>query len=191
VGVVGCGQTSDAANQSDAPQKDFRGAVIAPPRAVTDFTLPSTTGEDFTLSQQQGKVVLLYFGYLTCPDVCPTTMADLLRAYRELGEPTEQVQVVFVTVDPERDTLDRLAVYMKAFHEDFIAVRPESPEAVQTLAAAYGITVERREVDSALGYLMDHSALVLAINPQGKLVEQFLFGTPYEDIAHDVKLLMG
>jgi len=196
VALVGCsnGATISTTKGSDQDRvllfgNELRGAVISPPREVEDFTLASTRGEDFTLSDHRGNIILVYFGYMTCPDVCPATMADLLRAYRELDENTaENVVVVFITVDPERDTLDRMDLYTAAFHEDFVGLRGEG-EQLEHVMQNFGVQASRREVDSALGYLVDHSASVFVIGSQGKIIEQFLFGTPYQDIAEDIKLL--
>lgn len=171
-------------------REELQGSVIYPPRTVMDFTLPSTTGEPFTLSDHRGKLVMLYFGYLTCPDVCPTTMADMLRAYRDAGEPSDRVTVVFVTIDPERDTMEYMTRYVNAFHKDFIGVTPENQEQLDQLLASYGVTATRREVDSATKYLIDHSAAVLMIAPDGRMVEQFPFGVSYTEIAHDLEVLM-
>lgn len=170
--------------------RDLMGSAVTPPREVMDFTFPSTTGEDFTLSSQRGKLVMMYFGYMTCPDVCPTTMADMMRAYRDVGEPSDKITVIFVTIDPERDTLDYMSKYVSAFHADFIGVRPPDQAAVQTLLDSYGVKAERREVDSAVGYLIDHSASVLILSPDGRLVDQLPFGVQYTEIVNDLDILM-
>lgn len=168
---------------------DLQGSVVSPPREIDDFTAPSTKG-DYAFSEQGGKIQLMYFGYMTCPDVCPTTLAEMLRAYRDVGEPSEQVNVVFVTIDPERDTLDRMSIYMSAFNEDFIGVRPESPEQLASMMADFGVIAERREVDSALEYLMDHSATVFLVAPDGRIVAQYPYGVPYTEMSNDLEVLM-
>ena len=166
----------------------LRGAVVSPPRPLVNFIAPATNGE-FQLTDYAGHVVLLYFGYMTCPDVCPATSAELKWAYEDLGEP-DNVQVVFVTVDPERDTLERLAAYVHLFHEDFIAIRAED-ESLQAIMTQFGARAEKQQLnESALGYLMDHTAAVYLISPDGYLIEQFLFGTPYADITHDVQIIL-
>lgn len=191
--LVGCGGGARADNQPSNPDYlgELRGAVVNPPRKINDFTLPATSGEDFTLSEHQGKVVLFYFGYMTCPDVCPTTFADLRQVYTHLGELAEKVKVVFVTVDPERDTLDRLTLYTQGFHEDFIALRGEG-ESLQAMMDDFGVKATRRVVgESALSYLIDHTASIFLVGPQGRLVEQFLYGTRYQDIVHDINLILS
>jgi protein SCO1/2 len=169
---------------------DLLGSVISPPRELADFTLPSSDDTDYTLSEHAGKIQLVYFGYMTCPDVCPATLADILRAYREVGEPSEDIEVLFITIDPERDTLERLEAYTSAFHEDFIGLRPSSQEQLDALMQNFGVVAERREVDSALEYLMDHSATVFMVSPDGRLLAQYPFGVPYTEIAHDVQVMM-
>lgn len=168
----------------------LKGSVISPPRQVMDFTAPSTTGQPFTMSDHRGKVVMIYFGYMTCPDVCPTTMTDMLRAYMEAGEDSSRVTMLFITLDPERDTLERMTRYVGAFHPDFIGVRPESQEQLDALLASYGVSMEKREVDSSLGYVIDHSAAVLMLGPDGRMINQFPYGVHYKEMAHDLRVLM-
>lgn len=170
--------------------RELMGSAVIPPRPVMDFTFPSTTGQDFTLSSQRGKVVMMYFGYLTCPDVCPTTMADMMRAYRDLGEPADKVTVLFVTIDPERDTLEYMTRYVQAFNPNFIGVRPNTQADVDALLESFGVIAQRREVDSAAGYLIDHSASVLILSPDGRLVDQLPFGVQYTEIVNDLDILM-
>lgn len=165
------------------------GTLISPAREVPDFSLPATTGDSFSFEEQGGQVVFVYFGYLTCPDVCPTTLADLMRAYREVGEP-ENIQVVFITIDPERDSLTALERYVGAFHERFVGLRPESEESLQALTEVFDTTYERREVESSVGYLMDHSATVYMVAPDGRILTQYPFGVPYSDYATDMQVMM-
>ena len=169
---------------------ELLGTVISPPRELADFTLPSTDGEDYTLSEHAGKIQLVYFGYMTCPDVCPATLADILRAYREVGEPADEVEVLFITIDPERDTLENLDAYTNAFHEDFIGLRPTEQSQLDAMMGNFGVVAERREVDSALVYLMDHSATVFMVSPDGRLLAQYPFGVPYTEIAHDLDVML-
>jgi protein SCO1/2 len=142
---------------------------LNPPQALNDFQLSQADGEVFQLSAQEGKTLLIYFGYLTCPDICPTGMTTLQRAYLELGEDREHYEVIFVTVDPERDTPDRLARYTGAFHEDFLGLYTQDEAAMQAVMQAFGVVARRREVDSSLGYLVDHTAAIFIVNGQGVL----------------------
>lgn len=169
---------------------ELRGAVFDPPRALADFEVPSTTGEPFKLSDHRGEVILLYFGYRTCPDFCPTTLFELSSVYADLNEPADKLKVMFVTIDPERDTLENMKPYTGAFHDDFFGVRAEGEE-LQALIDAFGVVAEKRIVgESALSYLFDHTASIFLIGPDGKLEAQYLYGTDYRDIVHDVQLIL-
>lgn len=190
--VTACSQTTKAESELEQStpslQEQLKGAIIVPPRQIEDFTLPSTDGE-FRFSDLRGKLVLIYFGYMTCPDVCPTSNAHLKKVYEELNRP-DDIAVVFVTVDPERDSLERLRAYIKLFNEDFVALRGEG-EALQNVLNQFGVVAIRRQVgESALSYLMDHTASIFLVNQDGLLVSQFIFGLSSEDILHDVKLLL-
>jgi protein SCO1/2 len=181
---------SDSSQVGDQPSglaADLKSSYLDMP--LEDFTLPSTTGE-FSLSDQRGKVVLIYFGYMTCPDYCPATLADLQRVMRDLGEDRQRVQVVFMTVDPERDSLERLTLFLAAFDESFIGVRGEQ-QATFDVLNQFGVTMVKREVDSAVGYLVDHTASVFMIGTDGRLISRFPHETPYEDIVHDVRVLLN
>ena len=169
---------------------DLYGAVFAPPRPLSDFSLASTTGAPFRLSEHQGQVILLYFGYRACPDFCPTTFAELRRVYQDLGEPAERVKIVFVTVDPERDTLENLGLYIHSFDDDFIALRDDG-ETLQQMMDEFGVVAEKQQLgDSALSYLIDHTASIFLIGPDGRLQAQYLYGTDYRDIVHDVERIL-
>ncbi len=181
--LVGCGSTGQSAYQ-------MHGAVFDPPRILADFTLPSTDGTPFTLSQHRGQTILLYFGYRSCPDFCPTTFAVLNQVYSQLKEPKDKLKIVFVTVDPERDTLDNLTLYVHAFHEDFIGLRDDG-DGLKQIMKQFGVVAEKRQLgDSPLSYLMDHTASVFLITADGQLKVQYLYGTDYRDILADLKTIL-
>jgi protein SCO1/2 len=187
--LAGCGA---AATGTPTPSftSQLRGAVFDPPRTVADFSVPSSSGAPFTLSEYRGKIVLLYFGYLTCPDVCPTTLAELQNVYKHLNQPVDQVKVVFISVDPERDTLDNLTKYAHAFSPDFIAARTDG-SALKQVMGEFGVTATKRQVgDSPLSYLVDHTASVFLVAPDGRLLEQYLYGTDYRDIVYDIQAIL-
>jgi len=169
---------------------DLQGSVVSPPRAIDNFTMESTLGEDFTFSDYGGNLMLVYFGYMTCPDVCPTTMGDMLRAYREVGEPSDRVKVLYITLDPERDTLDRMTMYTQAFHPDFIGLRTEDPTLLAQVMGNFGVVAEKKEVDSALEYLIDHSATVFLLAPDLRVISQFPYGVSYTEIANDLQVML-
>jgi protein SCO1/2 len=154
-----------------------------------DFTLQSSKGP-FSLESQRGKVVLLYFGYTMCPDICPTALAFLGQALSTLepGE-LEQVQVVFVSVDPERDTPERLEIFSTYFHESILGVTG-TPQEVAEVAGMYGAAYRRVESDSAVGYMVDHTSLVYVINQDGELLDSMPHGTAPEVIVKTVRPLL-
>jgi protein SCO1/2 len=168
----------------------FHGMVMQSPMQATDFTLPSQNGQPVSLQDFEGKIVLLYFGYTTCPDVCPTTLADIHVAREALGKRADEVQVIMITVDPERDTQEVMADYMSHFDSSFIGLTG-TPEQIAQVATYYGIFYEKQEGDSALGYLVDHTATVMVIDREGYLRVVFPFGTAAQDIASDLKYLLS
>jgi protein SCO1 len=173
---------------ASAPQ--LKGTVLEPALPAYDFTLTDQTGQPFTLSEQQGKVVLIFFGFASCPDICPVELANLAAVTRELGAEADAVEVAMVTVDPERDTPERLATYVSAFHPDFIGLHGD-PETLAPIIKAYGVYAERRDLpDSALGYTIDHSGFVYAIDKAGRWRALYAHGTPVADIAGDVRTLV-
>jgi protein SCO1/2 len=168
----------------------FHGMVMQSPMKATDFTLSGGNGQPVSLSDFQGKVVLLYFGYITCPDVCPTTLAEIHQARLLLDKKADDVQVLMITVDPERDTQEVMADYVSHFDSSFIGLTG-TPEQIAEVATYYGIYYEKEEGDSALGYLMNHTATVMAIDKKGYLRVVFPFGTPAQDVADDVEYLLN
>lgn len=167
----------------------FHGMVLQSPMKAIDFTLPGQNGQSVSLRDFRGKVVLLYFGYTTCPDVCPTTLADLHLARAALGKQADEVQVLMVTVDPERDTQQVMADYMSHFDSSFIGLTGTT-EQITEVATYYGIYYEKQEGNSALGYLMNHTATVMAIDKDGYLRVVFPFGTAAKDITSDLEYLL-
>ena len=186
-------QSAPAPTPTSAPPAyldDLYGAVFEPARALSDFSLASTTGEAFRFSEHQGQVMLIYFGYRACPDFCPTTFAELRRVYQAVGEPADRLKVLFVTVDPERDTLENLGLYTHAFHPDFIALRDDG-ETLRQMMGEFGVVAEKQQLgDSALSYLIDHTASVFLVGPDGRLQAQYLYGTDYRDIVHDIEQIL-
>lgn len=164
------------------------GMLLDAPQAVKNFTLTNTEGERVELAALRGKYVLLFFGYSYCPDVCPTTLADLSRAVKVLGKDAEQVQVLMITVDPERDTPERLGHYLSAFDPSFMGLTG-TPEEISAVATGFGIFHEKHEGSAATGYLVDHTATVSVIDPDGYLRMLFSFDASGEEIAADLQTL--
>ena len=176
--LAGCGAPS------------FRGSVLDEPVTVPDFSLTDQDGGTFRLSDQQGKVVLLFFGYTSCPDVCPTTLATWRKVHEELGDDAERVRFVFVTVDPERDTPERLGMHVRAFNPDFIGLTGTEEE-LQSVYDVFDVIFEKdTSSGSALGYLINHTATTFIVDPEGLWRLRESFGTEIEDIVHDIRQLL-
>lgn len=160
------------------------GKVYNPPRTAFDFTLPVSNGERIHLRDYQGRVVLLFFGYTNCPDICPTTLADIKGALAQLGDKAKEVTVLFITVDPANDTPERLAEYLGYFHEPgFIGLSGTEAETA-AIAYQYGAKFYREEGTTATGgYTMAHTARLFLINRQGEWAMTMEYGTPAEQIA--------
>jgi protein SCO1/2 len=169
----------------------FRGTeYIEPYPPAPEIVLSRDNGSSFRLSEMRGKIVLLFFGYTSCPDICPATLAELNQALGRLGEKkAAQVQVVFVTVDPGRDTPERAQAYVNHFNKDFIGLSGTEPE-LEKVWREYGVFREIVEGASAAGYLINHTARVTLIDRDGNMRLSFGFDVPVEDIVHDLKLIL-
>jgi protein SCO1/2 len=177
-------------NSCGASTPAFRGSVLEEPVSVPDFVLTDQEGRPYRMSDQQGKVVLLFFGYTSCPDVCPTTLATWRRAHELLGNDTSNVEFAFVTVDPERDTAERLGLHVGAFNPDFVGLTGSQQE-LETVYDIFGVFYEVDESSqSALGYLVNHTATTFVVDPGGDWRLRLPYGTPAEDIVHDVQQLL-
>ncbi len=169
----------------------FSGMVLNPPALAADFTLTDGSGQPFALSSLRGQWILLAYGYTSCPDVCPATLANLRQVKQALNPAeAEQVRVVFVTVDPERDTADIVKRYVAHFGADFIGLTG-SPNDVATAAQAFGVKYEKKESMSAVGYLVNHSAYVYLIDPQFRWRLTFPFGARSQEIVSDLRYLIS
>lgn len=167
----------------------FKGSIIEPPLPAEDFTLYDQQNEPFRLRDQRGEVVLIFFGYTHCPDVCPLTLADFKQIKAELGAEAGRVNFVFITVDPERDTPERLAEHIANFDPAIVGLTGDRTE-LEAVWNAYGVYAAKAEAGSASGYLVDHTARVYAIDANGDLRMTYAFGTESEAIAQDVAHLL-
>lgn len=169
----------------------FHGIVSqAPPRAA-DFTLTAHTGQAVRLSDFQGKLVLLYFGYTFCPGICPTTLAEVAQALQTLeSTQAEKIQFLLISVDPQRDTPARLAEYVTHFHPSFLGLTG-TPDEVAIAAAAYGIYHKHYEGATANSPMVDHTSMVIAVDTQGVVRLVFPFGTPAQAMAADLLALLA
>jgi len=167
----------------------YQGSLIDPPARAADFELVDQNGQEFRLSEQQGQVVLIFFGYTNCPDVCPVTLSEFRRVKSQLGDRAQDVQFVFVTVDPERDTAERTGTYLAGFDPAFIGLTGDL-EVLQKTWEDYGVLVEKQESASKAGYLIDHTARIYAIDKQGNWRLTFPFGMEAEKISRDIAHLV-
>jgi protein SCO1 len=167
----------------------FHGSVLQNPKREGDIVLRSASGP-VRLSEYEGKVVLLYFGYTSCPDVCPTSLAKLKTALSELSaESAAQVQVVFISVDPDRDTPERLEQYVHVFGSDFIGASGTRGE-VDLIAESHGVYYKINPPDGDGNYTVDHSSYIYVIDRQGYLVMNWGHDTQPEEISADLKYLL-
>lgn len=166
--------------------REFHGMVIQSPHPVDNFTLTTANNDDVTLRDFRGKVVMLYFGYTYCPDVCPATSSELKQAMAELGDRAKDVQVIMVSVDPERDTPDDIDEYAKYFNPTFIGVTGTEAE-ILAATTPLGIYYQAHEGSAATGYLVDHTATVTLIDKEGYIRVVYPFGTTGSQFAEDLR----
>jgi protein SCO1/2 len=165
----------------------LHGILLQSPQPANDFVLDTSAGKPFHLSDFRGKVVLLFFGYTTCPDVCPMTLVELARTRQRLGQQAEQVQVILVTVDPARDTPERLARYLAAFDPSFLGMTG-TPAAIAAVATQFGVFFAHQQPDE--GSLVDHTGTITVIDPAGYVRLLFSPNTSSADMAADLRYLI-
>lgn len=168
----------------------FDGAtVLSPAREVSDFTLIDGNGEPFSLSDLNGKAVLIYFGYTYCPDVCPITLGDFKRVKELLGEEAENVAFMMVSVDPKRDTAERLRQYMGNYDSEFVALVGDETT-LRQISPDYGLFYDVRD-DGTDTYLVDHTASTFLIDPEQRLTRIFTFATPTDVIVDNIRQVIN
>ena len=167
----------------------FKGSDVTGSAFGRDFALVDADGKPRTLADYRGKAVVLFFGYTQCPDVCPTTLSMLAGAMKALGADADRVQVLFVTVDPERDTAELLRQYVPAFDPRFVGLRGD---AAQTEAVAKEFRIIYQKVPGATPetYTVDHSAGLFLFDPAGRLRVYEGHGQPPETLVHDLRALL-
>lgn len=183
--VSACGSDEDVG---------LAGQIRTPAPNVSDVSLPEVTGgdiRDFAFTAREDSLLLLYFGYTGCPDICPTTLADLRSAVRTLdGEQADRVDVAFATIDPNRDTNEVATAYIHAFFpEKGIAIRTDDPDELQTAADALGVIYSVEEQEDGTIFV-EHSAWVYVIDDTGTLLVSWPFGIEPDAIASDIRLLL-
>ena len=163
---------------------DITGAEYA-----RDFALTDHNGQPRTLKDFAGKAVVVFFGYTQCPDVCPTTMLELVEVKKLLGRDGERLQGLFITVDPERDTPEVLKSYMANFDPSFLALYT-TPEKLEALAREYKVYFKKVPGPTPTSYSVDHSAGSYVYDPQGKLRLYTRYGSGAALLAADIRLLL-
>ena len=154
-----------------------------------DFALTDHSGKPRTLADYRGKVVVLFFGYTQCPDVCPTTLSELAEVMRRLGPDAKKVQVLFATIDPERDTAELLRNYVPAFDPSFVGLYGDAAATART-AQEFKVVYQKQPGATPSTYTMDHSAGTFVFDPQGRLRLYVSYGQGPDVFTHDIRELL-
>ena len=174
-----------ASAASAADDAKLEAGVFEPARAAPDFSLRGSDATELKLSRYRGKAVVLAFGFSSCADVCPVTLAVLAEARKKLGAEARDLQVIYITVDPERDDAKRLRDYLAAFDPTFIGGTGE-PEQLAAVRDSYGVFAKAREGEGGFS----HSSYIYLIDREGKLRALMPFGHDSDDYVHDVRILL-
>jgi protein SCO1/2 len=167
----------------------FRNTDITGADYGKGFELTDHTGRPRTLEDFRGKVVTIFFGFTQCPDVCPSSLATMAEVMRQLGPDADRVQVVFITIDPERDTQELLAHYMPNFHPSFLGLYGDAQQTA-AVAREFKVFYQKSGDTSGMNYTMDHSAGTYVFDPEGRLRLYVRHAESAENIAADLKLLL-
>ena len=179
-GMIGaCSETSQKFTAIDITGADY----------ARDFALTDHNGQARTLKDFKGKIVMMFFGYTQCPDVCPTSMLEMASIRKLMGKDGDKVQGLFVTVDPERDKADMLKAYMENFDPSFLALLP-TPAELPALAKEFKVYYKKVEGPTPTSYTLDHTAGSYVYDTQGKLRLFTRYGTPAEKTVADLRILL-
>jgi protein SCO1/2 len=180
VGLLACSEARQSFTAVDITGADY----------AKDFALKDADGKVRTMADFKGKVVVLFFGYAQCPDVCPTTMTEMAQVKQQLGKDGDKLQVLFVTVDPARDTPEVLKAYMGAFDPSFVALIPTADELAAT-AKDFKVYFKKVDGKTPTSYSMDHSAASFVYDTQGRLRLYARYGAGVPSMVSDVKALLA
>lgn len=183
--LLASGAATTSASERAGPA--LKAGVFDPPRLAPEFSLRGSDGTELTLARYRGKVVLMAFGYTSCAAVCPITLATLAQARSSLGEVADAVQVIYVTVDPERDDAARMKDYLEAFDPSFVGATGK-PDTLAAMRQNYGVTAIKQGTSD--DYVMDHSSSIYLIDRTGRLRALMPYGHDADDFVHDIKLLL-
>jgi protein SCO1/2 len=167
----------------------YQGSLIEPAMPAAEIESLDQNGNLFRLSEQRGKVILLAFGYTNCPDVCPTTLAQFKQIKSQLGAQAAETQFVLITVDPERDTPQRMKLYLDQFDPSFIGISGDRSE-LEPIWKNYFVYQAKRDTGSAAGYMVDHTSRVYAIDKEGNLRLTYPYEIGQDAIFADVRHLV-
>lgn len=173
----------------DSGKPAFRNTDVTGAEFARGFELTDHNGNRRTLADYRGKVVTVFFGFTQCPDVCPTTLSEMSEVMRLLGDKSDRVQVLFITVDPERDTQELLAHYVPAFDARFVGLRGD-PETIAKVAKEYKVFYQKVPGSTPGSYTVDHSAGSFAYDAQGRLRLFIKHGQGAEPLAADLRRLI-
>ena len=179
--LAGCGRETKAS---------FQGVDVTGAEYARDFALPDASGQQRSLKDFAGKVVVVFFGYTQCPDVCPTSLQELAEVKKLLGADGERLQGIFVTLDPERDQPAMLKAYMESFDPGFVALRG-TPEQTAAIAKDFKIFYKKVDGPTPETYTLDHSAGSYVYDPAGRLRVYERYGTGPQKLASDVRTLLA
>lgn len=172
---------------SAADDATLKAGVFSPPRQAPDFSLSGSDGSELKLSRYRGKVLVLAFGYTSCPDVCPMTLAVLAQARKKLGVEGNELQVVYVTVDPERDDAERIREYLAAFDPTFVG-GTGTAERLAAVRKEYGVIADKKTAGTS--YSVAHSSYTYLIDRDGSLRALMPYGRTPDDYVHDLRILL-
>jgi len=181
-----------AACASDAPERTLSGYQLSPAPSVAAFSLPdaSANGSDFTFRAAEEQLLIVYFGYTSCPDVCPTTLYEVKKALQQIGESADAVDLAMITVDPDRDTADITTGYVQSFVSQAHALRTEDPGDLQGVANAFGASYSVTTADDG-AIEVSHSGALYVVDAEGSIVLIWPFGIPAAGIANDLQILLS
>lgn len=189
--ALGACDRQDGTAQAQAPAKaEFKNTDVTGLEYGKDFALPDYNGKMRTLADFKGKAVVVFFGYTQCPDVCPTTMAEMANVMQQLGPLADRVQVLFITLDPDRDTPEILSKYVPAFDSRFLGLVGDQA-ATDKVAKEFRVFYQKVPGKQPGSYTMDHTAGSYVFDPQGRLRLFVRHGQGPEPIVHDLKLLLS
>lgn len=184
--LTGC----DKLGFSSAPKASFQGVDLTGAAYARQFSLPDQDGQTRTLADFKGKVVVVFFGYTQCPDVCPTTMVELAQVKKALGADGDRVQGIFITVDPERDKPEVLKAYLQSFDPSFLALRG-SAEQLKETAKEFKVYYGKVPGSTPDSYTMDHTAASFLFDPQGRVRVFSRYGAGAQPLMSDIKTLLA